>query len=728
MTPRRPSNNSNSGLEWHRKLQELDPERADKLLELTQPNGLLHNRFRLRDLLDKGGFGQILTAEDGNLGRLVVIKLLHDISNEKQRRQFNCEATILANLQHPALPSVFDYFTEGDIPFLVMEYIKGDDFGKLLKRKPNFMVQQVLCWADDLLDALDYLHNQSKPIIHRDIKPGNIILTTRGKVILVDFGLAKGEADSMVILSETRKGTSSVFACTRHYAPLEQLNGYGTDAKSDIFALGATLYHLLAGQLPCDAAQRWGQFPKSGRDPLPLAHDLNPAVSIQLSEILLKAMAINPGDRFESAAEMRAELGKVQAEITKVGQEMEEIVRRVEIKSDAHAVDLIDAERNSFEHPTSSTNIQVKDSPIVIQSAEQDKRQQRKETSQPEEEVVKPVMASEDESQLEEDALRAVVEEVVQPAPPDRIEVHIPSIAERRAKSRRLRPIISTLAALLVIATAFAFIIYFRSGTKQNTASKSNYTQGSDNPTLPLGGSISPQANTNQLPENPAPNNTRPNTNGLPGNIRPVDKKQPEVPKPSPIHPQREREEAKEARLHHDIHAQLISPKEIESHHRDAALKRYNRGIAYANSGKYKAAAQEFKAAAILKQNFYEAHILYGNSFVALKDYQAAREQYETAFKSYKKVHKRDFDKATYNLVLVNILMDDKKAVVAHYRKLQTLNRDLARELAENPKVPLKFRDILKTEAPDKRKPQRRPDKRSQQQQRPAQPRKSSRR
>jgi eukaryotic-like serine/threonine-protein kinase len=143
------------------------------------------------------------------------------------RKAFQHEALLLARLRHIALPVVTDYFIEGDAQFLVMQFIPGSDLAtQLAKRNSPFPVGDVLAWADQLLQALEYLHSQEPPVIHRDIKPQNLKQTAGGEIVLLDFGLAKGAA------AQSQLAGSSVFGFTPLYAPLEQIRGSGTSPLS----------------------------------------------------------------------------------------------------------------------------------------------------------------------------------------------------------------------------------------------------------------------------------------------------------------------------------------------------------------------------------------------------------------------------------------------------------------------------------------------------------------
>lgn len=229
------------------------------------------------------------------------------------RKQFEREARLLARMHHPALPRVSDHFSEGEGQFLVMHFIAGDDLAEMsTKRGGPFPTEEVLTWADQLLDALDYLHTQDPQIIHRDIKPQNLKLTPRGQIILLDFGLAKGQAGEI-----SRVTTSaSIFGYTPNYAPLEQIQGLGTDARSDIYALAATLYHLMTGIKPPDALTRAAAIVNGQQDPLKPAHEVNSRVPAELAAVLQKAMAQNRDQRYARAADMRRVLKGLGSEST----------------------------------------------------------------------------------------------------------------------------------------------------------------------------------------------------------------------------------------------------------------------------------------------------------------------------------------------------------------------------------------------------------------------------
>jgi serine/threonine-protein kinase len=254
--------------------------------------------------------GAVYLAEDERLvGRRCAIKENRPNANDSQelqnrmREQFLAEASVLARLDHANLPKVSDYFIENDREYLVMDYVEGEDLNSMLQRAQDPLPEaDVLNWADQVLDALGYLHNQRPlPIIHRDIKPANIRINLHGKVKLVDFGLVKLFDASKPETKVELRGLG-----TPAYAPLEQFAGSDdhTDARSDIYALGATLYHLLTGIYPPDVHQRVLK-----PELLPPPRQVVPQLSAGTEQAILKAMAVHPSERHQTADEMRQALG-----------------------------------------------------------------------------------------------------------------------------------------------------------------------------------------------------------------------------------------------------------------------------------------------------------------------------------------------------------------------------------------------------------------------------------
>ncbi len=261
---------------------------------------ILRDRYRLTHIVGQGGMGYVYRAEDTRLpGRLCAIKEVKIEASaspemrKQEQSQFLREASLLAQLDHPNLPKVSDFFTDSGRDYLVMDFVPGKDLKQLIdeSRVSGQMldINLVMNWADQLLDAIIYLHQQDPPVLHRDIKPANIKLTPDNRLKLVDFGLAKLLAtdDSRTITVIQGRGTA-------YYTPLEQYGAESehTDVRSDIYALGATLFHLLAGQPPPEAKERFLN-PGSLRS----LRDVNQDVTADVSETVRWALEMHPDDR-----------------------------------------------------------------------------------------------------------------------------------------------------------------------------------------------------------------------------------------------------------------------------------------------------------------------------------------------------------------------------------------------------------------------------------------------
>ncbi len=271
---------------------------------------VLRGRYKIRERIGQGGMGSIYLADDTRLkGRQCALKeveydraLPEDIRDEA-RDQFLREATVLARLDHPNLPKVSDFFSNGPRDYLVMDYVPGNDLRTLMleaRRKKNFLPEMdVLSWADQVASALTFLHSQEPPIIHRDIKPSNLKLMPHGLIKLVDFGLVKILAPEEVTITIIQgQGTAL-------YTPLEQYGGSDihTGVRSDIYSFGATLYHLLTNEPPADARKRFLE-----PDSLIPVRQINSAVSPRTERAILWAMALHPDERPHTIGDFRQAL------------------------------------------------------------------------------------------------------------------------------------------------------------------------------------------------------------------------------------------------------------------------------------------------------------------------------------------------------------------------------------------------------------------------------------
>ncbi|HLF82592.1 MAG TPA: protein kinase, partial [Blastocatellia bacterium] len=268
---------------------------------MLAPGTILRDSYTIVRLIAQGGMGAVYLAKHQRLGSTVAVKETF-FDDPSLLKAFEREARLLAGLRHAALPKVIDHFPAGDGWFLVMEFIGGDDLGEMLKdRGGAFPVSLVMDWGDQLLSALEYLHKQTPPVIHRDIKPQNLKLTEEGQIVLLDFGLAKGHAGGMSRMTAGH----SIRGYTPNYSPLEQIQGVGTHRRSDLYSLAATLYHLMTGFTPADAFNRAAVVVTGQPDPLRLASELNPLVPQRVADVLMQAMSQNCDDRPDNAAVMR---------------------------------------------------------------------------------------------------------------------------------------------------------------------------------------------------------------------------------------------------------------------------------------------------------------------------------------------------------------------------------------------------------------------------------------
>ena len=257
---------------------------------------LLHKRYRIVEILGQGGMGSVYRAVDENLGVDVAVKE-NLFTTDEYARQFRLEAVILANLRHPNLPRVTDHFVIGDQgQYLVMDYIEGEDLRQRMERMGNITEDEAILLGAAMCDALTYLHTRKPPILHRDLKPGNVKITPDGHIFLVDFGLAK-------VLHGSQATTTGARAMTPGYSPPEQYGTARTDPRTDIYSLGATLYAALSGIIPEDGLAR--AMDNTQLTPL---RKRNSKVSRRLASAIEKAMGIDPADRYQYAEDFKHSL------------------------------------------------------------------------------------------------------------------------------------------------------------------------------------------------------------------------------------------------------------------------------------------------------------------------------------------------------------------------------------------------------------------------------------
>lgn len=268
--------------------------------------------YLIQQEVARGGMGAIYRAEDVKNRRIVAIKeaCLDPVACEGRRDQIRerllHEIEVLRPLDHPNIPQIYDQFSSKNNEYLVMEFIEGQTVMQVQQQtlRQNTLLEEsrVLGWVIQTLDALSYLHERPKPIIHRDVKPENLIIRADGRVMLVDFGLMKQVEQQLEESGPLIQATGTV-----EYAPPEQYaeSGVSTDARTDVYSLGATVYYLLAGQLPPRAVDRMLPMSINVAKKLPSIRQLNATVSKWTEQVIFKALEIDPDQRFQSARDMR---------------------------------------------------------------------------------------------------------------------------------------------------------------------------------------------------------------------------------------------------------------------------------------------------------------------------------------------------------------------------------------------------------------------------------------
>lgn len=260
---------------------------------------LLNGRYQIVKRVGGGGMGNVYMARDKRLADALraVKEMIEMFSDEGQRKKavedFERESQLLANLEHPSIPTIYDYFVSDGRYYLVMKFIGGGDLAGRLRASPTGYIDErtVTEWAIQICDVLHFIHSQQPPIIYRDLKPANLMIDDKAnRVMLVDFGIAR-------FVTPTQKGVTAIG--TMGYAPPELFSGK-VEPRSDIYSLGATIFHLLTGSDPQDNPLLIFDFNK-----YPRPRQINPAISVRMDEIICKAVEHKPEKRFASALEMK---------------------------------------------------------------------------------------------------------------------------------------------------------------------------------------------------------------------------------------------------------------------------------------------------------------------------------------------------------------------------------------------------------------------------------------
>ncbi|WP_347058729.1 Stk1 family PASTA domain-containing Ser/Thr kinase [Blastococcus sp. HT6-30] len=273
---------------------------------MTTPN-VLGERYEIGGVLGRGGMAEVHHGRDLRLGREVAVKVLrHDLARDPSFQvRFRREAQASASLNHPAIVAVYDTGEDrtptGATPYIVMEYVEGETLRDVLRREGRLPIERAMSLAADICGALDFSHRNG--IVHRDVKPGNVMITPQGTVKVMDFGIARAVSDS----AATMTSTAAVIGTAQYLSP-EQARGEGVDARSDVYSLGCLLYELVTGAPPFTGDSPVSVAYQHVREDPRLPSSINPDVPPELDAILLKAMSKNPANRYQSAADMRNDL------------------------------------------------------------------------------------------------------------------------------------------------------------------------------------------------------------------------------------------------------------------------------------------------------------------------------------------------------------------------------------------------------------------------------------
>ncbi|WP_055107593.1 Stk1 family PASTA domain-containing Ser/Thr kinase [Paenibacillus ihumii] len=261
----------------------------------------LGGRYQIIERIGGGGMALVYKAHDILLNRNVAIKVLRQqfVNDEEFIRRFRREAQSAASLSHPNVVSVYDVGQEDDVHYIVMEYVEGQNLNEIIKERAPLQVEEAVRIASQIADALDHAHHNQ--IIHRDIKPHNILIGRNGRVKVTDFGIARA------VTSTTITQTGSVVGSVHYFSP-EHAKGVTTGEKSDLYSLGIVLYQMLTGRLPFLGESPISVALKHLQEHFEEPRSVNPMIPQSVENIILKSMRKNPGERYQSAKEMLRDL------------------------------------------------------------------------------------------------------------------------------------------------------------------------------------------------------------------------------------------------------------------------------------------------------------------------------------------------------------------------------------------------------------------------------------
>ena len=268
---------------------------------MAEVGNIIAGKYEIVRLIGEGGMSRVYLAMDINLNKQWAVKEIKPSSNPVEQEivteSLVTETNMIKQLDHPALPRITDLVNEDGVLYVVMDYIEGEPLSRILKEQGPQSQEDVIDWGKQLCDALDYLHTRTPPVIYRDMKPSNVMLKPDGTVKIIDFGIAREYREEQVDASQKKLDDTTMLG-TKGYAAPEQFGGLGqTDARTDVYCLGATLYHLLTGKSPAEPP--YVMYP---------IRQIDASLSPGLEKIISKATQQNPSARYDSCAAMLYEL------------------------------------------------------------------------------------------------------------------------------------------------------------------------------------------------------------------------------------------------------------------------------------------------------------------------------------------------------------------------------------------------------------------------------------
>jgi eukaryotic-like serine/threonine-protein kinase len=384
----------------------------------------LGGRYQIQSLIGQGGMASVYKAYDPNLHRAVAIKIIHPhLSNNPEFfRRFEEEATAVAHLRHPNIVQMYDFDHDGDLYYMVMEFVMGETLQSRLKRlnasKRRLSVKEATSFTAEICDAAYYAHQRG--MIHRDIKPANIMLDVNGKAILMDFGIAR------MVGASQHTATGAVLGTAMYMSP-EQIQGLHTDARADIYSIGVTLFEMLSGKPPFEADSAMTLMMMHLNDPVPDLREIHPDTPPELIAITNKALAKNRDERYQNANELANALRQLPDQLAKAPAAVaapaafdETLIEAAVIKDTGETV---------IEAPGAATPTREPSKPMAAA-------------------VAAPVVQPQS----------TLVEQVVQPTTPPAAKVYPERMPEEGKKSRAWIPIL--LVVLLLVIGGGGYFIY----------------------------------------------------------------------------------------------------------------------------------------------------------------------------------------------------------------------------------------------------------------------------